>query len=97
VTKSVDNINIRFAHEQFWGQILQGANKGSADAALVKFLGISQVNQLVHNLKHTYIITNMEMVMTLQTNITVKVKVKFSLEQAMKAQRGSRSIALLFL
>jgi hypothetical protein len=26
-----------------------------------------------------------------------KVKVKFSLEQAMKAQRGSRSIALLFL
>ena len=27
----------------------------------------------------------------------VKVKVKFSLEQAMKAQRGSRGIALLFL
>jgi hypothetical protein len=26
-----------------------------------------------------------------------KVKVKFSLEQAMKAQRGSRGIALLFL
>jgi hypothetical protein len=27
----------------------------------------------------------------------VKVKVKFSLEQATKAQRGSRGIALLFL
>jgi hypothetical protein len=27
----------------------------------------------------------------------VKVKVKFSLEQAMKAQKGSRGIALLFL
>jgi uncharacterized Fe-S cluster protein YjdI len=26
-----------------------------------------------------------------------KVKVKFSLERAMKAQRGSRGIALLFL
>jgi hypothetical protein len=26
-----------------------------------------------------------------------KVKVKFSLEQTMKAQRGSRGIALLFL
>jgi hypothetical protein len=26
----------------------------------------------------------------------VKVKVKFSLEQAMKAQRGSRGIAVLF-
>jgi hypothetical protein len=26
----------------------------------------------------------------------VKVKVKFTLEQAMKAQRGSRGIALLF-
>jgi hypothetical protein len=29
--------------------------------------------------------------------IKVKVKVKFSLEQAMKAHRGSRGIALLFL
>jgi hypothetical protein len=29
--------------------------------------------------------------------IKVKVKVKFSLEQAMKAQRGSRGIALLCL
>jgi hypothetical protein len=28
---------------------------------------------------------------------TVKVKVKFTLEQAMKAQRGSRGIDLLFL
>jgi hypothetical protein len=28
---------------------------------------------------------------------TVKVKVKFTLEQAMKAQRGSRGIVLLFL
>jgi hypothetical protein len=28
---------------------------------------------------------------------TNKVKVKFTLEQAMKAQRGSRGIALLFL
>jgi hypothetical protein len=27
----------------------------------------------------------------------IKVKVKFSLEQAMKAQRGSRLIALFFL
>ena len=27
----------------------------------------------------------------------VRVKVKFTLEQAMKAQRGSRGIALLFL
>ena len=29
--------------------------------------------------------------------VKVKVKVKFTLEQAMKAQRGSRGIALLFL
>jgi hypothetical protein len=29
--------------------------------------------------------------------VELKVKVKFSLEQAMKAQRGSRGIALLFL
>jgi hypothetical protein len=29
--------------------------------------------------------------------VRVKVKVKFSLEQAMKAQRGSTGIALLFL
>jgi hypothetical protein len=28
---------------------------------------------------------------------TVKVKVKFSLQRAMKAQRGRRGIALLFL
>ena len=28
---------------------------------------------------------------------TVKVKVKFTLEQATKAERGSRGIALLFL
>jgi hypothetical protein len=28
---------------------------------------------------------------------TIEVKVKFALEQAMKAQRGSRGIALLFL
>jgi hypothetical protein len=32
-----------------------------------------------------------------QLKTTVKVKVKFSLQQAMKAQRGSRGIALLFL
>jgi hypothetical protein len=29
--------------------------------------------------------------------VKVKVKVNFTLEQAMKAQRGSRGIALLFL
>jgi len=29
--------------------------------------------------------------------LKVKVKVKFTLEQAKKAQRGSRGIALLFL
>jgi hypothetical protein len=29
--------------------------------------------------------------------VKVKSKVKFSLEQAMKAQRGSRGIAVLFL
>jgi hypothetical protein len=29
--------------------------------------------------------------------VIVKIKVKFSLEQAKKAQRGSRGIALLFL
>jgi hypothetical protein len=28
---------------------------------------------------------------------TIKVKVKFTLEQATKAQKGSRGIALLFL
>ena len=30
-------------------------------------------------------------------SVKVKVKVKFSLEQATKAQKGSRRIALLFL
>jgi hypothetical protein len=29
--------------------------------------------------------------------VKVNLKVKFTLEQAMKAQKGSRSIALLFL
>jgi hypothetical protein len=35
----------------------------------------------------------------MNTEVIIKflVKVKFSLEQAMKAQRGSRGIALLFL
>ena len=32
-----------------------------------------------------------------QVRTTIKVKVKFSLEQATKAQRGSRGIAILFL
>jgi hypothetical protein len=32
-----------------------------------------------------------------KTFIKGKVKVKFALEQAMKAQRGSRGIALFFL
>ena len=31
------------------------------------------------------------------SNFTIQVKVKFTLEQATKAQRGSRGIALLFL
>jgi hypothetical protein len=31
------------------------------------------------------------------TETTLKLKVKFTLEQATKAQRGSRGIALLFL
>jgi hypothetical protein len=31
------------------------------------------------------------------SRIKVKVKVKFTLEQAMKAQRGRRGIAVLFL
>jgi hypothetical protein len=30
-------------------------------------------------------------------NLNIKVKVKFTIEQAMKAWRGSRGIALLFL
>jgi hypothetical protein len=30
-------------------------------------------------------------------NDQIEVKVKFSLEQAMKGQRGSRGVALLFL
>jgi hypothetical protein len=32
-----------------------------------------------------------------ERGLWVKVKVKLSLQQAMKAQRGSRGIALLFL
>jgi len=35
--------------------------------------------------------------MSLRTSLYVKVKVKVTLEQATKAQRGSRGIALLFL
>jgi len=35
--------------------------------------------------------------MSYTININTKVKVKFTLEQSMKAQRGSRGIALLFL
>jgi hypothetical protein len=34
---------------------------------------------------------------TIYHNTSIKVTVKFSLEQAMKAQRGSRGISLLFL
>jgi hypothetical protein len=33
---------------------------------------------------------------TLGMRVKIKVKVKFTLEQAVKAQRGSRGIALLF-
>ena len=33
----------------------------------------------------------------LHKDLQIKVKVKFTLEQATKAQRGSRGIALLFL
>jgi hypothetical protein len=33
----------------------------------------------------------------LKVRVKVKVKVKFALEQATTAQRGSRSLALLFL
>jgi len=40
-------------------------------------------NQLLHMITSYY--------------IKVKVKVKFTLEQALKAQRGSRGIAQLFL
>jgi hypothetical protein len=35
--------------------------------------------------------------MVTSNNIKVKVKVKFTLEQATKAQRGNRGIALLFI
>jgi hypothetical protein len=35
--------------------------------------------------------------MEIKTSEQVQVKGKFSLERAMKAQRGSRGIALLFL
>jgi len=31
------------------------------------------------------------------SNVKVKVKVKFTIEQATKAQKGSRGMALLFL
>jgi hypothetical protein len=34
---------------------------------------------------------------TFKLQVKVKVKVNFTLKQAMKAQRGSRGIALLFL
>jgi hypothetical protein len=33
----------------------------------------------------------------LSSKQAIKIKVKFTLEQAMKAQRGSRGIALFFL
>jgi len=37
------------------------------------------------------------MVLVVASDIKVKVKVQFTLEQATKVQRGSRGIALLFL
>ena len=37
------------------------------------------------------------MELTTHFQLVVKVKVTFALEQAMKAQRGSRSIVLFFL
>ena len=37
------------------------------------------------------------MLMSLVVLVAVKVKVKFTLEQATKAHRGSKCIALLFL
>jgi hypothetical protein len=43
------------------------------------------------------ILTILETMWYAFNNTTRKVKVKFSLERAMKAQRGSRGIALLFL
>jgi len=37
------------------------------------------------------------MIFTASRTLKVKLKVKFTLEQTTKAQRGSRGIALLFL
>ena len=51
-------------------------------------------------LKYTYMVgkhTKARKCRTVYYKVKVKVKVKFTLEQATKAQRWSRGIALLFL
>ena len=59
-------------------------------------------NPKVHYHTHKFHVVHSMYVATINTSSTicmvkVKVKVKFSLEEAMKAQRGSRCLALLFL
>ena len=51
----------------------------------------------IHN--HCFLNSTYWLVLPIETHCTLsgKVKVKFTLEQATKVQRGIRSIALLFL
>ena len=51
---------------------------------------------LMFNYRHRYVILDWLLVF-LQFASQVNVKAKFTLEQAMKAHRGSRGVALLFL
>ena len=56
------------------------------------FIASLRQNQQMHK-----IIKKHKICLLAETYVKVKVKVKFSLEQATKAQRGSTGIALLFL
>ena len=68
-------------YQPVWINLFHTSSKHKIDWA-----GLASTHSMLHNQQNF-----------LNKDFCVKKKVKFSLEQAMKAQRGSRGIALLFL
>jgi hypothetical protein len=72
-----------------WGNISTESGSGKGVSVFI----VSNISHVVHN--HSFLILFLSGQAKLG-NIAVKVKVNVTLEQATKAQRGSRGIAVLF-
>jgi hypothetical protein len=73
------------------------ANSSSPSLEIPRILWTPKVHHHIHNSPPPLpILTQRNPVQSLPAYFT-KIKVRFTLEQAMKAQSGSRGIALLFL